>query len=63
MKYPIGLTVTINLLTNKIIDSVKDVADAKETIANLLEIIDDMKNETPSEVTYYQGTSIGFVQS
>ena len=50
-------------IKNSIVDSVKDVADAKETIANLLEIIDDMKNETPSEVTYYQGTSIGFVQS
>ena len=51
------------MINNKIVESVKNVDDAKETIANLLEIIDDMKNETPSEVTYYQGTSIGFVQS
>ena len=46
---------------SKILNSVKDIDDAKETISNLLEIINDMKQEEPTEVTYYQGTSIGFI--
>ena len=51
-------------MKNKIVDSVKDIDDAKETITNLLEIINDMKqDQTSVETNYYQGTSIGFVQS
>ena len=49
----------------EILNSVKDIKDAKETIKNLLEIIDDMKSQSqPEESTsLYQGTNIGFVQS
>ena len=48
------------MTNSKIINSVKDIDDAKETISNLLEIINDMKQEEPA-VPYYQGTSIGFI--
>jgi hypothetical protein len=44
-----------------IVNGVKDIDDAKETIGNLLEIIDDMKNEDTEDKGYYQGTAIGFV--
>ena len=33
----------------EILNSVKDIKDAKETIKNLLEIIDDMKSQSQPE--------------
>tara|TARA_R110001592_G_scaffold286519_1_gene555112 strand:+ start:411 stop:596 length:186 start_codon:yes stop_codon:yes gene_type:complete len=41
-----------------IVDSVKDIDDAKETIGNLLEIIDDMKQPSSD----YQSTNVGFIR-
>ena len=49
---------------NEILNQVKDLDDAKETISNLLEIINDMKVDQSEESTsLYQGTAIGFVKS
>ena len=53
-------------MPSDIIKNIKDIDDAKETITNLLEIIDDLK-EGKSELnqqeatTYYQSTNIGFM--
>ena len=52
---------------NEIVNNIKDIDDAKETITNLLEIIEDMKEgkselNTSEATTYYQSTNIGFVQ-
>ena len=48
---------------SKILNSVKDIDDAKETISNLLEIINDMKQDEPTLEVPYQGTSIGFIKN
>ena len=50
-------------MSNKILNSVKDIDDAKETISNLLEIINDMKQDESSLEVPYQGTSIGFIKT
>ena len=50
---------------NEILNKIKDLDDAKETIGNLLEIINEMKDETPDQesTSLYQATSIGFIRS
>ena len=49
-----------------IVNNIKNIDDAKETITNLLEIIEDMKEgkselNTQEAKTYYQSTNIGFM--
>lgn len=50
-----------------IVNNIKNIDDAKETITNLLEIIEEMKEgkselNTQEATTYYQSTNIGFIQ-
>lgn len=50
-----------------IVNNIKNIDDAKETITNLLEIIEEMKEgkselNTQEPTTYYQSTNIGFIQ-
>ena len=49
----------------KILNSVKTIEDAKETITNLLEIIGELNvdQHKPESTSMYQGTAVGFIQS
>ena len=49
----------------KILNSVKTIEDAKETITNLLEIIGELNvdQHKPESTSMYQGTAVGFIKS
>jgi len=52
---------------SEIVNNIKDIDDAKETITNLLEIIEEMKEgkselNTQEVKTYYQSTNMGFIR-